>query len=263
MFAVILRCGIGGLLAVAALRAMRRPDSGYYLRFVLGATLFGVALAAWPLFYLVLQSYVGQWPGVMCIDGVTRVGTGSANSAAHLPGLVSFLEISKPTLIFVAGVWVVFHTLLRSRVDPRIRLGSTVSLLALGLLGVVDGAAEGAYLFIPKTERALATGCCTVGSQLESFAPLAPVDRAGGVPPLAGLFFGLSLAVIVSVSVCLQRMHLARTPGRWLAVALVGAVALVPIGAIYLRTVAAPLFLRLPYHECAYCLVGSAPESLL
>ena len=174
-FAALLRVALGVLLLIVAVRSMRRAprtcsasangdgdgaESGYYLRFILGATLLGIAVAAWPLFYLVLQSYVGLWPDVMCIDGVTRIGTGSANASAHLPGLIAFLEFSKPALVFVAGAWMVFHLAMRARVSRRVRVGSMATLVVFGMLGTADGIAEGAYLVIPKQEQTLATGRC-------------------------------------------------------------------------------------------------------
>jgi hypothetical protein len=304
-FAAVLRVALGVLLLVAAVRSLssvrsglsgisgrRAPrrasgagstgelgtdgaEAGYYLRFILGATLLGTAVAAWPLFFLVLQSYVGLWPDVMCIDGVTRIGTGSANASVHLPGLIAFLEISKPALIFVAGVWMVFHILMRTRVSSRIRAGSMATLIVFGLLGTADGVVEGAYLFIPKQEQALATGCCTVGSQPTSFVASAedsigPSTGAGeiraqsvGGDPRIWSFFGIAALVIVALSFGIHRMHARGAPGVWLAVSALGAAVLVPVGIVYLRDVAAPLFLRLPYHPCAYCLVGSAPESLV
>ncbi|MHC4952348.1 MAG: hypothetical protein ACYTGZ_00535 [Planctomycetota bacterium] len=268
-FAALLRIGLGLFLLAAAVQSLRRreeSESRYYLRFIVGATLLGVALAAWPLFYLVLQSYVGLWPGVMCIDGVTRIGTNSANAAAHLPGLIAFLEWSKPALLFVAGTWLVIHIALRGGTRPILVRGSIVALLLLGLLGVVDGAAEGAYLVIPKHEQALATGCCSVGSQDLAFAPV----RASGasvVPPgMAGqtwMLLGVGTLVIVLVSATIRAMRESRASAPWLALSLLGAASLLPVGAVYLREVGAPLFLRLPYHSCAYCLVGSAPESLV
>ena len=274
-FAALLRVALGLVLIVAAVRAFggtrRAATTGdaeprYYLRFVLGATLLALSVAAWPLFYLVLQSYVGLWPSVMCIDGVTRIGTDSANAAAYLPGLVAFLEISKPLLVFVAGAWLVLHLLLRARIDRRLALLSTATLLLFGLLGAVDGAAEGAYLLIPKQEQALATGCCTVGSQTAAFVPLNPAEAAhdaAHVPALAWLFLVLASAVVALLSAGIHRTRTAGSPGRWFWGAAAGAVALLPIGSAFLHEVGAPLFLRLPYHKCAYCLVGLAPESLV
>jgi len=268
-FAALLRIALGVVLVFVAVSAARRRDeseSRYYLGFVLGATLFGVAVAAWPLFYLVLQSYVGLWPDVMCIDGVVRIGAGSANASAHLPGLIAFLQVSKPALIFVAGAWLVLHLVKRNRAGSGLRFATTGTLLVLGLLGTADGLAEGAYLLIPKQEQMLATGCCTVGSEVASFAPPAAWQAgagSSGTTLLTWAFFGVAAFVVAATSMSIRRVQVSGTPGRGLALACVGAAALVPLGTVYLREVGAPLFLRLPYHQCAYCLVALAPESLV
>src|SRR4051812_38551736 len=44
-----------------------------YLLFLLVLVLLGLSLASWPLLYLMLQSYVPEFQGVMCIYGVTRI----------------------------------------------------------------------------------------------------------------------------------------------------------------------------------------------
>ncbi len=76
-----------------------------YLLFLLAGLLLFVNLASWPLLYLLLGSYVPEWPGVMCIYGVTQVGKGSLGPSRFLPGLLDTLQILKPTLVFVSGAW--------------------------------------------------------------------------------------------------------------------------------------------------------------
>src|SRR5258707_1155521 len=71
-----------------------------YLLFLLALVLLGLNLASWPLLYLLLQSYVPEWPGVMCIYGVTQIGTGSIGASRFLPGLIEVLQVSKPALVF-------------------------------------------------------------------------------------------------------------------------------------------------------------------
>jgi len=274
-FAAILQIALGVVVVWFGIRALRQraasnpcvadeadAESSYYFRFVVGLTLCGVVIAAWPLFYLVLQSYVGQWPGVMCIDGVVRIGASSANSASHLPGLVAFMEISKPALVFLAGSWLVVHLLMQSQRGGRLQRVSVATMLTFGLLGVLDGAAEGAYLVIPKQEQALATGCCTVDSQESVFANAGPREPSGR-GPLTVAFVAACAWVAFWVTASIRRIRMSQAAGYRLALAAVGAAALIPLGAIYLREVAAPLFLQLPYHQCAYCLVGVAPEALV
>jgi hypothetical protein len=264
-FAALLRV-IGGflvlVLGVAAWRRLRRdaaaPRDGegrYFLLVMLCATLVGIAVVSWPLLYLVLQSYVGRWPGVMCIEGVTRIGTGSIGAASHLPGLVRLLEVAKPALVFVSGAWVVLH--LANRRAPGGRLTGRVvgALLLCGAAAALDGGAELAYLFIPKQERLPAAGCCGVPDE----AVLGPV---GGPAPawLSPAYFSLGLALVVALSLAARKD---RVPATWLAVALVGALASLPLGLEFLGRVAAPALLHLPHHSCAYCLIAKAPESLV
>src|SRR5205823_3152370 len=103
---------------------------------------------------------VPEWPGVMCIYGVTRVGAGSAGISRFLPGLIATLQALKPLLVFGSGAWFVLYLLnRRTRTGPL--LGRVfLALVACGVLTVADAGVELAYLFIPKKEEVLATGCC-------------------------------------------------------------------------------------------------------
>src|SRR5437868_7020148 len=103
-FTGFLRLGLGLLVvgaAVAACRARRGPtapdgqtalENRGYLLSLLTLLLIGLNLASWPLLYLLLQSYVPEWPNVMCIYGVTQVGTGSVGASRFLPDLLRVLQ---------------------------------------------------------------------------------------------------------------------------------------------------------------------------
>ena len=273
-FAAVLRV-VGGLLLVAigarAIWRRRRSDrsaSGarYYLLFTLAATVLGLSIVAWPLFYLVLQSYVPEWPDVMCIKGVTRIGTGSVGAVALLPGLIDFLLAVKPALVFCAGVWLVLHLANRAS-RTGVLAGRVLAALAVfALLAISDGVAESAYLFIPKKENILATGCCNVGSLGGASESGSPLRLAGPPESHDGLtvaFFAVGAAIVVALSLCLRRLRRGNGPGPWLAISLAGALASLPLGYAFLGSVAAPTFLRLPYHKCGYCLVAKAPESIV
>ena len=62
-------------------RAFESGENRGYLLFLSALTLFIISLAGWPLLYALLQSYVPQWDGVMCIYGVTRIGAGASGSS--------------------------------------------------------------------------------------------------------------------------------------------------------------------------------------
>src|SRR6266567_550145 len=132
-----------------------------YLLSLLALLLVGLNLASWPLLYLLLQSYVPEWPGLMCIYGVTRVGAGSEGASRFLPGLLAALQGLKPLVVFGSGAWLVLYLLnRRTRTAPL--LGRVfLALVACGALTAADAAAELAYLGIPKKEESLSTGCCT------------------------------------------------------------------------------------------------------
>ena len=274
-FAAVLRVALGLVVCIAGARALLRWRRGgdateasegrFHLLVLLCGTLLGVGVASWPLLYLVLESYVPHWPGVMCIRGVTLIGTGSLGPSRWLPGLVAFLEAAKPALVFVSGLWLVLH-LANRRAPTAARTGRVLAALVLcGGVAAADGAAETAYLAIPKQETFLSVGCCTAASHQGAVATTATLDAypLDGPPrprtALTAAFFGLGGAMVLALTLALRR----RSRALWIGAALAGATASVPVALAFLKDVAAPAFLRLPYHHCAYCLVKGAPESLV
>ena len=173
-FVVVLR-GIVAVLGLACrhLQGCRCDDTStgsrtesenrFYLQSLLALWLLGLSLISWPLLYLLLQSYVPQWPGVMCIYGVTQIGAGSVGASRFLPGLIAAMQCLKPAAVFLSGVWFVLYRIQRqTRTGPlfgRVLLAQ----LALGAVALTDAVVEGTYLVIPKKEEFLFTGCCTTG----------------------------------------------------------------------------------------------------
>src|SRR5205085_792244 len=74
--------------------------------------------------------------------------------------LVSFLDFTKPALVFAAGAWAV----MRRAGGPAALRRAAFAAMALGLLATLDGGVAGAYVAIPKEEIAPSAGCCTVSS---------------------------------------------------------------------------------------------------
>ena len=184
-FLSLLRFGLGALVLLLAILALlawyrRAPsideasgvENRSHLLLLAAGVLLVLNVASWPLFYLLLQSYVPEWPSVMCIYGVTQIGAGSIGPSRFLPALVTALQVTKPVLVFLSGAWFVLHLVNRdTRTAP---LTGRVLLLAvlLGLLVVADAGIEIAYLIIPKKEEFLSTECCTADSTrtIASFA---------------------------------------------------------------------------------------------
>src|SRR5258708_19280691 len=116
-----------GLIAWWKGRGLVTPESRKALEdrgtllFLLAFLLVGLNLISWPLLYLLLQSYVPEWPGVMCIYGVTQIGVGSLSSSRFLPELLKILELTKPFVIFAGGAWFVLYLLNRRTATAPLR----------------------------------------------------------------------------------------------------------------------------------------------
>jgi hypothetical protein len=278
-FVSLFRLGLGLLVLGLGLLAWRAwshraqsvegrqavEDRGYLL-FLLAGLLLILNVAAWPIFYLLLQSYVPEWPGVMCIYGVTRIGTGSAGISRFLPPLVTTLQVLKPGLVFLSGAWFILY-LVNRRTHTAPLTGRVLALMAAaGLLAVADAAAEVAYLGIPKKEVFLSVGCCTgtLGGEDDAsrFLPRG-LTAEGAEPWLYGAYYTVQLGMIVALWSCCRRTDL-KSILRCLGPLLGGAALSLAVGAVYLIDVAAPRLLAnfLPHHHCPYDLVPQAPASV-
>jgi hypothetical protein len=275
-FVALLRLGLGLLvvgLGALAWRALARPvtaegrteleDRGY-LVFLLALLLVGLDLASWPLLYLLLQSYVPEWQGkVMCIYGVTQIGKGSLGPARFLPGLLEFLQLSKPALVFAGGAWFVLYLLNRRTPTGPLLNRLFVVLLPLGALAAADAGAELAYVAIPKKEVFVSAGCCTGDAEggAARFLPPILVSDAGR-PWLYRAYYGANLGLLLALLAATRRRHAA--PGPYgMALLLLGGLAVLATSAVFLVEVAAPTLLHLPYHHCAYDLVPQAPDAVV
>jgi hypothetical protein len=238
-------------------------DDRSYLVFLLAVVLVGLEVASWPLLYLLLQSYVPEWPGVMCIYGVTQVGKDSLGPSRFLPDLLWFLQVGKPTLVFAGGAWFVLYLLnRRTRTAPLLGRLFLV-LLPLGALAAADAAAELAYVGIPKKEEFPPGGCC-VGDLEGAAGQTEPLGDWGEAwrGRLYTAYYGGNLALVLALLA-------ASRPGRpapgaaGLAALLFGGAAVLVASGLFLVQVAAPALLRLPYHHCPYDLIPKAPEAIV
>jgi hypothetical protein len=281
-FLIVVKVSLSILTIAAGLRVARTQgyrstqdairfeaaENQYPLLFLAAAVLLVLALASWPLFYVLLDSYVPEWPDVMCIYGVTQVGTGSVGPSRFLPGLVRAIECTKPAAVLVIGVLLVLHWINRQTKTAPLSGRVLVAILAVGFIGIADAAFESAYLLIPKREDYISTGCCTVALQGRSltarYLPDSILDSnrqlAIGVAHYgltALLVLGLIAAIVLS-----RRAGGSPIVCRWLAPLLfVGAGLSLVTGGIFLTDTVAPVLLGLPFHHCVYDLVSTVLES--
>ena len=236
-----------------------------HLLLLLAGILLWLNILSWPTFYLLLQSYVPEWPGVMCIYGVTRIGTGSVGVSRFLPPLVAALQALKPALVFLSGGWFVLHLVnRRTRTAPW--TGRVLALLlATGLLGVADASAEIAYLVIPKKEVFLSAGCCTAVYAEESgarrFLPKILVGE-GETPWLYTAYYAINVGLALALATYARRPSSRRLSAARLLPLTLTVVLSVAVNALFLVEAAAPRLLHMPNHHCAYDLVPKAPTSL-
>jgi hypothetical protein len=235
------------------------------LLFLLAFLLLGLNLAAWPLLYLLLQSYVPEWPGVMCIYGVTQVGTGSLGPSRFLPPLVKTLQVTKPTLVFAGGAWLVLYMVNRQTATGPLLSRVLLALITLGLLAGADAAVEVGYLAIPKKEEFLSVGCCTAAvAPWERSARFLPEGllRERDRPWLSAAYFGGTLGMVLALAGYTRRLRRHRTL-FWLVPLFLGAALALLISAVFLIEVAAPLLLHQPDHHCPYDLIPQVPGAVL
>jgi hypothetical protein len=287
-FLTVLEAGLG--LAVVVLvvraamrrRASRRPGHGtangaHSVNGVDSAPLIawaamvlvGLSVVSWPLLYLLLESLVPFWreSGVMCIQGVIRIGSESVGPSAHLPALVAAIQWTKPALVFLAGAWVVLHGADRGTRTSPLAGRLLVVLGTLGMVAVADAGLLLGYLAIPKEERTRNVGCCNVVPAVaEPSRPLPLIDAANPTSAarvLTVIHFALSALLVLGLGVwAFRRAGTARAP-RWAAALLAAAVLSVPVGLAFLSSVAAPALLHRPEHRCPYCVLAEAPESVV
>lgn len=235
-----------------------------YLLILSATVLIGLNILSWPILYLLLQSYVQEWPAAMCIYGVTQIGADTLGASRFLPSLLTGLQWTKPLLIFVGGSSYIFYLLNRRTQTAPLMSRVLLLFLLTGLFSVADSTIEGAYLLSPKAETRLAGGCCT--NRLESIRQDAKFNPVGRVseehrPYLVAGYYALNFLVIAGLFAGLVsrsvRQHL------WMKLGLIALCLIsIPVTLLFLIEIAAPAILGLPFHRCAYDLVSAAPESL-
>jgi hypothetical protein len=267
---LIFGLGVVGLVVITlhqwgSADSMKNLEDRNYLLSQLTLLLLALNVVSWPLLYALLESYVAEWPGVMCVYGVTRIGVGSEGLSRFLPGLLLALQTLKPLLVFASGAWFVLYLLnRRTQTGPLLRR-LLPALLVCGMLTLVDAGAELTYLILPKKNERTEMGCCagTFEDQSAAMGTLAIAGTPAARPWLFGAYYasnGLMATALFGLT-CLGRRPAAPEP--WLAPLLVGAGVALMAAALFLVEVVAPTVLHLPYHHCPYDLIPAAPDVLV
>jgi hypothetical protein len=243
--------------AAMAVAPQGRVEHLVYLAALLSYALLGLSLLSWMLLYLILDSFVPQWPGAMCIYGVTRIGAGASGAQAWLPSLVMAAQLTKPLLVFTGGAAVVLYRIYRRSGTRALLPRVAAALLAVSLVAAADAAVELTYLGIPKREAPVTTGCCSASAvEIEKYVPPSAADDRR----LTEAYYACHGLMIVLLALAIRRDARGASSLLPLPLIIVAGLALA-VSARYLVDVAAPALLHLPYHHCLYDLVGQVPET--
>jgi len=262
LFIAVLSVALGGYLFYATLKtlyhfqtvipveAKSKFEEKGYLIFLLACVALSVRMFAWPWFYFMLQSFVSEVPGAMCIFGVTRV----------LPDTVTFLQIIKPISFFVMGGWLLCYYVDKS--IPTSPLARRNLLFLLPICGVLLADSIGDIYYVIRMKPLVSVSCCATFFD----APLRP---SAMIPQalfgrdfqqtLFIVFYATNIILVILLFTSLSRkwQSLASFPKNIMLYSqAVLAVVNIPIVIISFFENIGPTLMQLPLHHCIYCFMG-------
>ena len=230
-----------------------------YLLFCLGESMLVIRLFSYPFFYLVMASFVGKVDGAMCIYGATKL----------FPGLTLFLEVIKPLLFFLGGVWIMLFGLERMNqggLGQADRPAATMLILLLGCAGLTLVEAGGSIVLWLRASAELAVSCCTTITDIPSrFTVWIPEAILGPdfVKPLWYGYFGFNGLMLLLGGVGWFRVS--RGKAGVLMFTLLSCLAICCGGITLLAMIelVAPGLMGLSFHHCIYCFVQDVLDGAL
>jgi hypothetical protein len=239
-----------------------RAEQTIHLATLVAMVCLAILVIGWPLLYAMLDSFVPEIPGAMCIYGVTKV----------MPVANALVQAARPALIFLLGAWLLLESMRRQSGLPARRSRGMIALVLLaGLLSVGQGT-EIYYIVNLDSLNPVSCCCCCGGggsAKLQPAAyylPWAEAGRAGRAAINALFFAGAPLLA----GWLLLRARRGAPRSRRLALLestllLAAAVGLASAALLVFSEVLAPLLMRLPFHHCLYCLLFNrrAPDAPL
>ncbi len=267
---LVLAAVLAGVALWAAWRIRHSSDQqqtsaaerSIHLARLVGIVCLGILVVGWLLFYAMLASFVPEVPGAMCMYGVTKV----------MPSTTTVIQAAVPALIFLLGSWLLLEYASRSSGRPVRRAGGMLALVVLA--GLVGATCATELYYVLNMESLNEVSCCSsfgedASSKLQAPSYYLPWTLPGRFRRiiLTMMFFGG--IPLLAVWLLRQRAESAARRRR-LALVLNGVLLVVSAGLgvvslLAFSEVLAAVLMRLPFHNCVYCLVtnGRAPESPL
>ncbi len=263
LFVALLSLFLGGYLLYATLRTLLRLEPAVslatkssferkgYLLFLVACVALSIRMLAWPWFYFMLQGFVSEVPGAMCMFGVTQI----------LPSTVTFLQIIKPISFFIMGGWLLCYYVDKSTpTTPLVRRNLFFLLIVCGVL-LADSSADVYYVI--RMKPLMSVSCCATFFD----APLRPsamIPQAIFGRNFQKILFvvyyaaNITLVALLFVSASKKWVSLASLPRKSILYSqcIIGMVN-IPVVLYTVIENIAPRLMQLPYHHCIYCFLGN------
>lgn len=263
LFVALVSLCLGGFLFYATLKMLLRfePTAALetkskfeqkgYLIFLLACVILSVRMLAWPWFYFMLQSFVSEVPGAMCMFGVTQI----------LPSTVTFLQIIKPISFFIMGEWLLCYYVDKS--IPTTPLAKRNLLFLLIVCGVLLADSITDISYVLRMKPLMSVSCCATFFDV-------PLRPSAMIPQaifgrhiqkiLLVVYYLVNLILIALLFVPLSKKWLSWSPftkGIILSGQAVTGIINIPVVIYAFIENIVPSLMQLPYHHCIYCFMGN------
>ncbi len=263
LFVAFLSLFLGGYLFYAALKMFLCCEPGIpfetkskfeqkgYLVFLLACVILSVRMLAWPWFYFMLQSFVSEVPGAMCMFGVTRI----------LPSTVTFLQIIKPISFFMMGGWLLCYYVDKSIPTTPLARKNLFFLLIVCSVLLADSIADISYVF--RMKPLMSVSCCAtffdVPLRPSAMIPQAIFGRHFQKSLFVAYYLvNIILIVLLFVPLSKKWLSLASLPKKIIlsSQAVIGIINIPVVIYAFIENII-PRLMQLPYHHCIYCFMGN------
>ena len=263
LFVAIFSLSLGGFLFLLTIKTLisfkttvpledkSKFEQKGYLVFLLACVTLSIRMIVWPWFYFMLQSFVSEIPGAMCMFGVTQI----------LPSTVTFLQIIKPISFFIMGGWLLCYYVDKSTpTAPLARKNLFFLLIVCGVL-LADGIADMYYVI--RMKPLMSVSCCATFFDVP-LRPSAMIPQAifgrNFQKILFILYYLSNIILIVLLFTSISKKWMSLTPKyRMIILYSQGILGIINIPVVIYTFIEniAPRLMQLPYHHCIYCFMGN------
>jgi len=261
LFVAIFSLSLGGFLFLLTIRtllifkttvpleAKTKFEQKGYLVFLLACVILSIRMIVWPWFYFMLQSFVSEVPGAMCMFGVTQI----------MPSTVTFLQIIKPIAFFIMGGWLLCYYVDKSTpTAPLARKNLFFLLIVCGVL-LTDSITDAYYVI--RMKPLMAVSCCATFFDVP-LRPSAMIPQAifgrNFQKSLFIIFYLSNIILIILLFMSSSKRDVLRLKYRRILLYSQGAIGIINIPVVLYAYIEnfAPRLMQLPYHHCIYCFMG-------